>query len=293
MTLLLLLLKYIDKITMAKLRFLVATDFSAVAQNALLYALELAKFLRAEVSVLHAWHVPVAALGEGMAFDPLSVEALEEEARQKMETEVKALCAQYPSVNVSFILRRAFVVEAIKDFVLEQPHDLLIVGTRGGGALDRWLGTVTTTLIDEIKDMPVLAVPPQAAFRGVFHIAFATDCRQVDINKAGMRLIKYIAERFDAAIHIIHVKRPEKELTPEKEEAIVLLDRYFQKYRHDYHLEEAESPEEAIERYVQTHNIDWLVMIPHQQSVFKRLFDKSHTRRMLFKTEVPLLSIHA
>lgn len=278
---------------MAKLRFLVATDFSAVAQNALRYALELAKYLRAEVSVLHAWHVPIAALGEGMAFDPMTIEALEEEAHRKMETEVKDLCAGYPSVNTSLILRRAFVVDAIKDFVLEQPHDLLIVGTRGGSALDRWLGSVTTTLIEEIKDMPVLAIPPESAFHGIFHIAFATDCRQVDINKAGMRLIKYIAERFDAAIHIIHVKKPEKTLEPEKEEVLMSLDRYFQKYRHDYHLEEAESPEEAIERYVQAHNIDWLVMMPHQQSVFKRLFDKSHTRRMLFKTHVPLLSIHA
>jgi nucleotide-binding universal stress UspA family protein len=278
---------------MAKLRFLVATDFSAVAQNALRYALELAKFLRAELSVLHVWRVPVAALSEGMAFDPMTIDELQETARQKMEQEVKRMCAEYPTVNTSFVVWRGFVVEAVKDFVLEQPHDLLIVGTRSGDALERWLGSVTTALIEEIRDMPVLAVPPDASFHGIFHIAFATDCRPVDINKAGMRLIKYIAERFDASIHIIHVKKAEKALEPEKEEVLLSLDRYFQKYRHDYHLEEAASPEDAIESYVLAHNIDWLVMIPHQQSVFKRLFDKSHTRRMLFKTHVPLLSIHA
>lgn len=278
---------------MTKLRFLVATDFSEVANNALVYALELATFLRAEVSILHVYHLPLAVLQEERLYRAESYETYEQMLQEDMQG-LRAIVDRYPGVRVQSLLRRGLAVDIIKEVLMEASFDLLVVGTRQAGGIVQWLGSVTSLLIREVKDVPVLAVPPDARFHGIYHIAFATDYKDIDINKAGMRLIKYIAERFDAAIHIVHVKPVKQgEANLRSTKALLELDSYFSKYRHDYYLEESDDPSDAIERYVENHNIDWLVMMPHEKGLFKRLLSQSQTRRMLFKTRVPLLSIHA
>lgn len=279
---------------MTKLRFLVATDFSEVANNALVYALELATFLRAEVSILHVYHLPLAVLQEERLYRAESYDTYEQMLQEDMQG-LRAIVDRYPGVRVQSLLRRGLAVDIIKEVLMEASFDLLVVGTRQAGGIVQWLGSVTSLLIREVKDVPVLAVPPDARFHGIYHIAFATDYKDIDINKAGMRLIKYIAERFDAAIHIVHVKpvKQQGEANLRSTKALLELDSYFSKYRHDYYLEESDDPSDAIERYVENHNIDWLVMMPHEKGLFKRLLSQSQTRRMLFKTRVPLLSIHA
>jgi len=48
----------------------------------------------------------------------------------------------------------------------------------------------------------------------------------------------------------------------------------------------------GINRFVDKHGVDLLVMIPRKHSMLSSLFHESNTQRMAFHTHVPLLALH-
>jgi nucleotide-binding universal stress UspA family protein len=135
---------------------LVPTDFSSYAQEALDYALKLAKKLDARVYIMHAYLMPVAGWEGAWAFPGDMISQLETESRAKLDTTVKKACETLPGTSATFYSGdpRDGVIKAAKDL----KADLIIMGTHGRRGLSRAImGSVTETVIRH-AGCPVLAV---------------------------------------------------------------------------------------------------------------------------------------
>jgi nucleotide-binding universal stress UspA family protein len=155
---------------------LVATDFSEPSRRALCDALVLAAEQNAQLSVVHVLHSDrkYAALE-----DPYELN-LERIAAEK---EIKALVDKLgPEQKIDIALvKRGPVAEQVAALIEEKQIDLLVIGTRGRGGLQKLaLGSVAEELL-RIAPCPVMTIGPKADISVITHghgfhrILFATD----------------------------------------------------------------------------------------------------------------------
>lgn len=151
-------------------RILVATDGSPSAAEAVRFGVELATEHAAELIFVHVVPtvdvVPAAVFGMCTAFphEP------SDEDRAMLE-DAAAVAAEHGVVPTTALLRGE-TVAAIAAFADSHEVDLIVVGTRGRGAIaGTLLGSVSLGILREAK-RPVLVVRPAAAVPAAVGLGF-------------------------------------------------------------------------------------------------------------------------
>jgi nucleotide-binding universal stress UspA family protein len=136
----------------------VGVDGSGGARDALRFALEEARFRRAAVRVVAAWHVPVAAYGGAFVPpDPALVAEPDPDARRAAERALEDAGDLADDVDVETVVREGAPAQVL----LEEADDadLLVVGSRGlGGFRGLLLGSVSQQCAHHAP-CPVVIVP--------------------------------------------------------------------------------------------------------------------------------------
>jgi nucleotide-binding universal stress UspA family protein len=134
-----------------------ATDGSEHADRAMTYALQVAKSDGAELHVVHV--VEKLISGRASGFDAVGNE---DEITAKVEEQANTVAAEN-GVKTSIHIVGALttrIADRIAEIAQDVGADLIVVGTRGHGALGSFvLGGVTQRLL-HVSRCPVLAVPP-------------------------------------------------------------------------------------------------------------------------------------
>jgi nucleotide-binding universal stress UspA family protein len=268
---------------------LVPTDFSPVANNALHYAIAFAKQTQAHVHVLHVKSFPVM----DTSFPTDAYSTLVDELNTISKNGLEKLKSTYlATANIKYTLSdvTGFVNDEIEQYAKSNNIDLIVMGTTGASGLEELLvGSNSATTVSR-SEIPVLVVPPTAQFNSFKHILYASDYTEPEFP-ALSRLL-YFAELSDAEISVLHVKTD--------------YDRYFKSgnnffVRNKEHIKtekiklvksEEDDVFAAINEYIDTHEIDMLVLAKHQRSFFDRIFHRSLSKRMAYHTKVPLLVLH-
>lgn len=165
-----------SKTSAAFRHILVATDFSEASRRALCDALVLAKENSAQLSLIHVLQ-PDRQYGALENPPELDLE------RIAAEKQIKALVDELgPELKVdTTLVKHGPVAEQVAAVIEEQAIDLLVIGTRGRGGLQKLaLGSVAEELL-RVAPCPVMTIGPKADIATVtngpgFHrILFATD----------------------------------------------------------------------------------------------------------------------
>ncbi|MFP4094256.1 MAG: universal stress protein [Cyclobacteriaceae bacterium] len=278
---------------MKKIRNILApTDFSPTANNALLYATELAKEIGAKIFVLHAYRLPAiadTAFPVGNMYPESMVNV--EEVKHEVERELEQLRTDYLySRNLKYetLLEMDFAEEAIEKAAKEHDIDLIIMGSRGANALQELFGSTSTHIINKINT-PVLIIPRNVRFGRIENIVLATDYHK-NGKTDNFDIFLDLVNTFHANVDVLHVRHQFEKLSPEELDAGEDLDRILRKTRHSYHynLEQGDI-NKGIESFLKDQQNSMLVMIARNHSLIDRLLNGSHTQHMIFKTEKPML----
>jgi nucleotide-binding universal stress UspA family protein len=143
---------------MSTQHFLVPTDFSAYADQALDYAIALAGKLPARLTLLHVVHsVPLWVEGDmGRALPDVYLRQLEAQAQQELEQRQQRL--QAAGVQGTILLVHGMPFQRIIDLARDQQIDLIIMGTHGRTGLQHvLLGSVAEKVV-RLAPCPVLIV---------------------------------------------------------------------------------------------------------------------------------------
>lgn len=135
---------------------LVAHDFGEAAQAALAYATDLAEKLKARVTVVHAYEIPVYGFPEGLALTAETVGRIEAVTGEAMQGVVRR--ARRPGVDIEGVLRQGPAWSEIVAAAAELKADLVVVGTHGRrGLAHALLGSVAEKVVRSAP-CPVLTV---------------------------------------------------------------------------------------------------------------------------------------
>jgi nucleotide-binding universal stress UspA family protein len=269
---------------------LVPTDYSDVANNALQYAVELAKFSNAKIILLHAYQIPIPS-GEALTLMVPMQEFEKENSKRIKKLEKKIIAETSGKIKIESFIRTGFVSDEILDVAKEKSVDLIVMGVTGGNKLtETLLGSNTTSVIKQTHT-PVLVIPKDARYKEVKKIVLTCNYNE-PLNESAIKRFTQFAKLFKAKILVLDVEKPIAIPMYENNVAGEVLEKSLKNVEHVMFYSSSDDMTEEINSFADTHKCDWIAMIPHKHNILNRLFHESNTKKMAFHTHTPLLSIH-
>lgn len=271
-------------------RILVPTDFSDTARNAVNYALQMAKELPATEIILFNSFDKVVAGSDGtpLASDPDTHRNLSVLALRNL---VKELDAE-TSVNVTTRAEEGSLISNIQALAEQGTIDLVVMGINGATRMEQiMIGSSTLSVISN-TGIPVLVIPPDATYKGVRTVVFASDMKNVrDTTPA--KSLRRILEIFRPTVHVVNVDTEHYvELTEEYKAEKASMDLILDGFNRTYAFMRLYDFTEAINQYALDHGADMIITVPRKHNFLSRLFTTSHTEKLAYHTHIPLLAIH-
>jgi nucleotide-binding universal stress UspA family protein len=284
-------------------RILVPIDFSEPAENAARYALQLAKYLKADMTLCNVFLLPVTVPATAQVSLPgYEYDTLKEENRQELEVVAKRLRIAEKTLPAADFFHPAIecISEAggVKDVILQIAEDkrveMVVMGMTGAGPVSRFLfGSVSREMIDN-AELPLLLVPSGFLFQKIGKIAFATDLSESDIDV--IHSLSGLARYFNADLVVIHITKDKQDDEAHQKKADSFLNDITCKvnydkiyYRHMLHTD----VEKGLDWVSENDFVDMLVMVHRNLSFIGRLFNFSHTHKKTNHLKVPLLILPA
>lgn len=266
---------------------ILATDFSPISLNAAKYAVKIAETISADILLFNVYEV-LPNYGE-MVID-INVDDLKKSAETQLLNFKSDLIQQSDlSFNVTTEIRLGvFNDELILICERLNPY-AVIMGSQGKTAAEHFLmGSHAGKTINHFA-WPIITVPSTFTFSGIKKIGIAYDFEEV-IKEELITDIKLIAKDFNASIDILNAVHKE-----EFNENFTLLagqiEKAFSPFVIKYHFLTSFQTEEAILKFVETNNVDLLIVMPKHYNMFQKLFHKSHTKQLVLHCHVPVMSL--
>jgi nucleotide-binding universal stress UspA family protein len=267
----------------------VPTDFSKCAQNALIYALDLAVAADARVVLLHVVFPNYNTennVYEGMWIDDYI--AQREKALKDLAHKIGRKPA-WKSVRLDPVVTVGFPVPEVARCAEEINADMIIMGTTGAtGLRGIFLGSTANGVISRTR-IPVCTIPSKASFRVDNNVVFATDFR-MRVDKHSLEVLQSALKAQNGFLKIMHVlDKPGVE--PDKAREATLSQK-LEGIPHDFHYLHNTDIAQAVSNYLDATDASMLVTISHDHSLLHRLFYESVTRKLAHRARVPMLVLH-
>lgn len=274
---------------------LVPTNFLDYAQNAADYAVQMAKEYDARITLFHTYHIPVV--------DPLIpseylselAESAEKAAVSHIETELERLKENQDAadVNIDYHVAMGFAADEILSVSQTLGVDTIIVGTRHRDTLQRILsGSVLGIIVDKAQ-VPVMVIPLGVSYKPINNALFASEYNDSEDLKSIDKALDFVG-KVKANLYSVHVQEREPD-----ENDLGRLDGIREIFKNEIasgklHFDNIYEGNviHALTEYSHHNNIDVTIMVTHKRSFFERIFDRSLSKEMAYRTDLPLVVFH-
>lgn len=256
---------------------IVPIDFSETSMNAARYAVQLLTGHYGVNMILH--HV----------YDKASQA---EETTARLE-QLKGLLRE------SGIVKMEILAEQGSDFITEleklarhRSADLIIMGITGRSALGQSLiGSNTLKMVSK-KVCPVLIIPADSHYHDVKNVLLTSDFKNVVANTPSVP-IKKVLKTFHPSLHVLNVDSSHYvALTEEYQAGRNKLKEMFADFHPEFYFMGLHDVDEAISQFAEDKKIDFIIIVHREQTIFSKLFVKSHTKKLAYQSSVPVLAVH-
>lgn len=269
-------------------RVLLPTDFSDNARSAIEYAIGMFSYIEVQYVLLNTYSEPHSNHEMMVSITDL----LQSESIQGLNREKEYFCGKYSSDLLDLEIRSEYgdLSYVINRIVESDKIDFVVMGTTGATGLKKMLTGSNAADVVKKARCPVFAIPEGVRYTPPDHIALATDTETFsDISV--FSLLKEIVDQYQSGLTVVNIQ-PEVAMTEVCRVGDIRLQQVLKSIPHDYFHIEHNNVLEGLIRFVSEHEIDLLVMLAHQHTLFQRVFRLSLTKQMSMLTRIPLLVLH-
>lgn len=274
------------------MKILVPTDFSENARHALHYAALLANSVNGEILLYHFVPIPVYSSDAPIVLP--SEDELKKESVAGLEKLAAELRSTFPNIKITTEARASinFPEDAIINEETSCASDLVVMGTKGRGAVaSKLLGSNTATVI-EYSCCPVIAIPADAPVRLPQRIAIAVNYADSDLENT-ISIIELFA-KLNATFTIVHVtnKNEDPAIADAELEGLAMRAREHTGNA-NIHTDVIGSDDtmESLNHWLSENKTDLIAVSMRKRTFFEKLFGRSMTRKMLYHTHMPLMAL--
>jgi nucleotide-binding universal stress UspA family protein len=270
---------------------IIPTDFSPAAANAMNYGANLAKDIEAGIILFHSFQIPLTATEASVMMTEASIEQMKKDAETGLNRLKDKIEKEQPAMNVFTQLRIGNTVNELEEFSKQVKPFAIVMGSTGHSPIGRVLFGSTTLLAMRHLNCPIIAVPPNTAYKKIKKIGLACDLKHVTDSMPAL-FIKEITDILHAELHILHVDHFNPRYDPDKNEEIYRIRALFEDMQLSYHFIDHTEMETGINKFAGENDLDLVITIPKKHSIFDSIFHKSASKQILFRSKIPVMSIH-
>jgi len=276
---------------------LVPIDFSDNSKNALDYAVEFAKKMNYEITLVHAFQPTlVEAINDSIKIlKHQEITGTPQDIKAQLKLWQKAVIDIDKNLDCNAIFIEGNLSDEINEIIEDNTIDLIIMGTKGATGLKSvFMGSNTAQVIETVL-CPVLAIPSDYKFKDFKTIAFATDYH--DNDKISLGFLTDLSEQFNSNLEVVHIANNDMKSRYEEdllEYFVTQIKKTINYKKLNFHLIEGkDNISKALNEFVVNHKVDLIAISTVDRILHGPLFNRGITKDMSHHIKVPLLAFHA
>ena len=266
---------------------IVVTNFSASSRNALEYTCAFLHNAQTRLLLLNVFSFPSTITNDGIAIAALAETFANDE--RKLQRELQWVQENYPAINIESEIVTGVFLEELQNKIREEQAVLVIMGTAGNYTdLLSWDANIINSFVDLLT--PVLIVPSQVRFQPLRKIAFACNYYRKNLQ-VPVSMLRRLIQFTKAELFVINVVSPQEPITEEGIQNKRILKESLADLSPVYYEPEFNNVITAIDNFVEAENIDMLLVIPTRHGIWYNIFQRSHTKGLVYLNHLPVLSL--
>lgn len=279
-----------------KKKILLLTDFSKIALNAIMYALELYKTDRCDFYVLNTFKTRFNLIED--LIPPQPGESGYDVPKNKSVNGLKHLSKliefhedENPYHTFSYLSINKPLLKAVIEIVEQKDIEMVIMGTKGiSDKDDSVFGSNAIEIMEKVRNCPVLVIPEKADRLLPKEIVFPTNFK-ASYKKRELNYLIDIAKKCNSAIRILHINNNE-EIEKELIENKKMLEEYFHGLKYSTHTLSGVSVSAGIRCFVDSRESDMITFINRKHKFFGSILTQPLVKNIGYKLKVPVLVLH-
>ncbi|WP_289659026.1 universal stress protein [Flavobacterium panacagri] len=270
-----------------QLTIIAATNFSAIASNAVHYAAGLAKTTGAKLVLFNSFSLSVHSANSHITADAMQKQI--EKAISRLETLAKEIADSF-KIETESICTYSFLEDELPRIIDETKADVVVMGMAERSFEQELLGNSTTSAIKNLH-IPVLAVPGKARFQNIQKVLYACDSLSFSAIKK-FSWIKNTLGELGAEIEFFSVDEKLDDLKEEQHRILMNsnIEKEFEDVKYLYKTVRSNAVINEIKKEITNYEADILIMVPQKYGFWDSLVHKSKTRILAAGLDIPLLS---
>ncbi len=273
-------------------KIIVPVDFSETAANAAKFAAYLSKGIReAELIVYNVFEtIEAGSDGSPLQSDDTARKSIMEFALQSVKKEL----ATITHAKISIVVEEDdHFVDSLERYVRHNGVQLIVMGITGATRLGQiFMGSNTLKLVRR-RTVPVVIVPPDAQFKDAKNIMLISDFKDVE-RTIPVAQVKGLLNLFKPTLHIVNVDAEHYiELTDEYKAERSKMDDMLKEFSPEYSFIRLFDFMDTINQVTADKNIDMIITFPKEHSFLSNIFKTSHTKKLVYHSDVPIVAIHS
>ena len=266
---------------------LVTTDFSAASGHGLDYACMLLKDSGVQLDLLHIFSVPVTYTADGIAL--VAIGDAIERTEDLLDEELQRAKSSCPDIKIAARVITGSFLDMLRQETARLRPLFIVLST--SGYADLFPGDPDPLNALRSLNAPVLFVPHDAEIRPIRKMAYACNYAYVG-PRTPIREIIELVEFIGAELQVIHAD-PNPRGTDEKQTSgQQWLEVQLGTPQPEFHWIEDSDVLHGITSFVNSHDIDCLVVVPRKYGIWESLFHQSRTKALARLNKVPVLAFH-
>ncbi len=278
-------------------KILVPTDFSELSQQALDFAVDMARYAVAEVQAVH--FVQVATEEVTLVTADTAVVGTTEESLyniQLMRTNKQKLdkiVAKYEEsgVTVTAELAGGGFLNGIKHFTKKYDTSMVIMGTSGEQNIEEFFSGNHTEQLIEHLGIPVISMKQPVLYGKVRDIMLAVDLKE-QYSPSALRKMKDALLNFNAKIHFVSVIKPDDKDKSSHHKQLELLAQRMHLTEAELHMIEAENVEQALKDYAVKAGAGTIAVLSEAKSGLWRFIQSSLAMHLSKDFDIPIMTLN-
>lgn len=183
-------------------------------------------------------------------------------------------------------------IEELDKACRHRKASLVVMGVNEQPGLLSLFTSANALKMADNKTCPVLIIPTGAKFSKVENVMLTSDFKNVRSSTPSVP-IKNVLDIFKPNLHVVNVNSELYVSVSEEHEAEKQqLKDMFADYKPEFYFLRLYDVDEAIKMFAADKKIDLIINIHKEHSIMHRLFSGSHTKNLVYSSNIPVLSVH-
>jgi nucleotide-binding universal stress UspA family protein len=169
---------------------------------------------------------------------------------------------------------------------------MIVMGLTGKTPMAQRFSGTNTLRMTEKEVCPVLIVPEDAVYKSLSNAMITSELKYVEESPT-LLSVKRVLQTFRPSLHILNVNSQHYiSLTEDYREETDKMGELLAEFNPEFHFLELYDFHESVDAFTNDNNIDLIIISPKYHVLYERLFKTLHTKKLIYHTRVPVLTVH-